>query len=226
MENIRKKLELTTKFIAIFIGISYALGFIIWNIYLQSLGFYPDLFQGRFILTGIIFILVTLSFLGIVLLIKTIFERILPVRIRDYSFFEFKNDFSWAIRFGGLGIIIIIFTFIFSFFIFPTIPGYFGGAKPKLISLIGNEQDITYLKNFSIKNPSTVQTELLCSAYDDSNYIIIILEDRILALKKDLYKGFVSLPNKDYDKYAGECKDTIISNLMGWRILKTDEKND
>ncbi len=220
MKIIEKYLESITKSIAIFIAISYAFGFLIWNIYLQSLGFYPDLFQGRFILTGTVFILMTGSFLGIIFSTKILLEKIFKkVHLKNYLFFEPKNDLLGAIKFGTIGLVIVFYIFTFSFFIFPTIPGYFGGSKPRLISLIGNKQEISYLRDFNIGVASDVQTGLLCSVYDDSNYIIIILLDRIISLKKDLYKGFVSLPNMDYNKYAEECNTTVIGNLMGWRKL-------
>jgi len=220
-KKFESKLEVVTKFIAIFVGISYALGFIIWNIYLQTLGFYPDLLQGRFILTGMLFFVLGISIVSALLFFKESLEKALPSAFSNLTIVKMNKENFDAWKFSFYTTIFIISIFLFSFFIFPKIPGYLGGGQPKFISIIGEEQNIAYLENFGIASASKIQTVLMCSAYEDSDYIVIILADRILSLKKDIYLGFGSLPSVDVDEYVNQCNMVITENLMGLRKLNT-----
>lgn len=213
------KIEVATKFTAMFVGASYAFGYIIWNIYLQTLGFYPDLLQGRFILTGMLFIILAVGVASALFFLKNIFKNALLSFFLKFPRIKMREENLEALQFSFLGVIFGIFLVSFPFFTFPKIPGYFGGGQPRFISVIGEEGDIAYLNNFGIGSASKVQTWLLCSAYEDKEYIVVILEDRILSLKKDRYRGFSSLPSIDIPKYVSQCNMVIADNLMRQRKL-------
>jgi hypothetical protein len=59
------------------------------------------------------------------------------------------------------------------------------------------EEEIGYLQPFGINTVSggPNQTQNLCVAYENKDKIIVLLVDRILELKKDYLKGFISLPS-------------------------------
>ncbi len=219
MQQLLKYLELGIKGTSVFLGASYAFGFLVWNIYLQSLGFYPNLFQGRFILTGTLFILIALGILGCFASIKSLFEWIC-IKCGGKDIVIFKNkEYSFFFRSYIVIVISIIYLFVFSFFMFSQMPGYLGGGKPRLVAIMGDSSEISYLSNFGTGSSYEFQTNIICSPYEDSDQIIVVLSDRILSLNKDLYKGLVSLPNKDENEYVSECNAAIISNMIKWRSL-------
>ncbi len=141
---------------------------------------------------------------------------------RDLYIFNTGGEYSKFARFYFVTVTALAYLLSFSLFVFPHIDGHFGGNKPRLVSIIGNSEDISYLKNFGVPLASSIQTGLLCVAYEDKEYMIVILMDRIISLKKDSYTGFVSLPNKDEGKYKNECTSIIVTNLVKARALKNE----
>lgn len=185
--------ETVTAVAGVYIGLSFSFGFLIWNIYLQRLGFYPDaLFQARYVLTGTLFIFCTIL--------------VLPFLLKNKN-----NKVSVIRRF-------ILWFIFFTFFIFPFLPAWLGGSLPKMVSIISTEEYISYLNKFGIKNGSgsSIQTQNLCVVYEDNNSIITVLEDRILSLNKDRLYGLGSLASSDGYVYQFDCAISINLRLFNF----------
>ncbi|MCF7865307.1 MAG: hypothetical protein K9M11_02270 [Candidatus Pacebacteria bacterium] len=226
MANIEKKIELIGKSLAIYATSAYGLGFFVWNIYLQFLGVTPNLFQGIYILTGTCFILTYIGLYGFAKLIIEIINGLLKFfHITISPIFAEKGEISNFIRFLCTIVVSIFFVYVFSIYLFPANHSYFGGARPKLVSIIANEDQINFLQQFGIKKVSGIQTAIVCTAYEDNENIVVVLEDRILSLKKDEFKGFARLPYDGEYKDIEKCKDTILTNIMGWRKLIIENPN-
>lgn len=200
-----------TKIATVFVSVSFGLGFFMWTIYLSALGFSADnLFQTRFVLTGVLFLLSSLFVLKI-------------LRFLGETWSKGSNYFT----FSGRGInhllrslvFFVVWLLLFVFIVFPWIPAQFGGGYPKAVALVGSREEIDYLGVFGIERASDVQTVPLCYVYEDDSSIILILNDRILSLKKNLYKGFVSLPSVEINKFRKDCNLVVLTNLFGLRNL-------
>jgi hypothetical protein len=167
MKDLKETVEFLTKLIPVTIGASFASGFLIWNIYLQALGFSPDdLFQGRFILTGVLFLHLSLAlfFVGEIIkyLITILFKSLnLGNKILFHGIGSQIHGFC-------LGVIAVLWVLVFSIFIFPQFSPAIGGARPRFISLISSSEEISVLNTFGIQNPpgASFQTALVCYVYE------------------------------------------------------------
>lgn len=185
-------------------------GFLIWNLYLVRLGFYEfNLIQARYIHSGITFLLVFIpSFALFVWIAKHLSMK-----------FQFVKKFFISQIALYFGVILFFYLIIlYTLFIFPRISQAWGGAQPRVLSIIASESDIEYLANFGIKMPSSVITQNLCIAYENQEFVIILLENRVLSVKKESFKGFNSLPAKTRDEMAGFCSRLAV----GWVLNRAE----
>jgi len=158
-------------FIAIpwFIAGLYALGFFIWNFYLSLFGFFEDNFlQTRFLSTGFFAALAIFGFMSVIFSICTFFRC-------GWGWFKKQHLFyrSFIVIFL-LGLEAIVYTL----FLFPWLPQFFGGARPVIISLLGTADQIRYVGNFNLKaaqnaDRPSVQTLPTCLLYQNANYILL-----------------------------------------------------
>ncbi|MGC9610613.1 MAG: hypothetical protein ABSE68_00055 [Minisyncoccia bacterium] len=185
-------------------------GFLIWNIYLVRLGFYEfNLIQARYIHAGITFLTLVTPIIFLILWI---------VRLLSKKFLSITKPGLYAV-YCYFGIVFFLLLIpLYTFLVFPRISQAWGGAQPRVLGIIASEPDIAYLANFGIKNAYPLITGNLCIAYENQESVIILLEDRVLFLKKDNFKGFNSLPAKTRDEAASECS----KRAMGW-ILNQGE---
>lgn len=192
-----------------------ASGFLIWNFYLVRLGFYEfNLIQARYIHSGITFLIISIIILIPYLLIVWV-VKLLLTKIQ----FVKKYYLEITLYFGILLFSVWIITY--TLLIFPFISQAWGGAQPRILSIIASEDDIRYLANFNIKTPSSVITENLCIAYENQDSIIILLENRVLSIKKENLKGFNSLPAKTRDErliYCSRLARSWVLNQGKWNI--------
>ncbi|MBI2055219.1 MAG: hypothetical protein HYT39_03980 [Candidatus Sungbacteria bacterium] len=158
-------------------------GFLVWSIYLYSLGFIiSDLLRARFILTGILFVFITVTFYFFT---KNIIEKVCNL---------FNSSRNKILFYGFLSLFWLL---IYSILLFPRLPLVIGGGQPKALGLIViNEDDIELLKSLDFKfgDGAEHQTENVCVAYDGSENLLILRENRVISLNKSSISGFVSLP--------------------------------
>lgn len=195
-ENTLNILKSISLFISLFSIVAYIAGFFIWNIYLNSFGFMEyDIIQTRFVLTGAVFLILFLLTLLVIDYFINIFKKI---DIKKHIFY--------------ISLIVAIIIIVYANNIFPLIPSVWGGGKPWRLSIISTETEIDYLVNFGIKrgDGSRVQTENLCLAYENKDIVLILLDDRIIEIKKEFIKGFGSLPLTMMEIFS-KC-----SNLSSW----------
>lgn len=218
------------KIFSILFVLSFSLGFLIWNLYLERLGFSEfTIIQTRFIITGLFPIACFLSLSGSFaisqFILNKIFDKFCISRKKEFfniknffpSFFEKNKIFCISLLFY-LGIpVFLILVSLYTYFIFPFIPASFGGGQPRFISLITTEEEIKYLSNFGIiiGIGSKIQTENLCLAYEDEKEIIVLLNNRILKLDKNILRGFGSLPSNKQKFYNLYCSKLARQWLSG-----------
>ena len=209
MDNINRHFNVVKnliEIISLLIGVPYVIGFLIWSVYLFKLGFIESTFlQTRFLVTGFLFLFLLTSFILLLYALKKVFyflirfcmcedtiSRIKTIFLKNNSNF-FSNPFNYLLIFQ----IIVVFLLYFSLYIFPRIHLVFGGGAPRVLALMGTEEEIKYLSDFNLKPAagSKIQTENLCIAYENDNSVIIVGTDRIINLEKNQIKGFISLPS-------------------------------
>lgn len=207
IENKKNLIELIAKSITLFVGVSFALGFLIWNIYLQRLGFFSDdLLQVRYVLTGVSFATISLFIFFSI----PSFGNFIIAKLKSTN----EKNMKWLLISTT---IFVVWVFIFSFIIFPFMPQWLGGGSPRVVSLVTTTQEINYLNKFGIKNGlgSFVQSENICIAYEDKVSIVAILPDRVMSLKKEFIKGFGSLPTLDTTRAKFQCSVAIVVKSTG-----------
>ena len=201
------------KIVSFFAVSALVMGFLIWNLYLVRLGFYEfNIFQARYIHAGIPFLFVAPPVVALLLLLL----RYLLVRVPRIS----KDVRSGIMIYLG-AIFFVLLTILYAFLIFPSFSQAFGGAQPRVLSVIASEQDIDYLASFGIQKSSPIITENLCVAYENQETIIILREDRVLMIKKDDFRGFNSLPAKTRDEAANYCSELAkrwVLNQKVWNV--------
>ena len=206
--------------LTILFAASFALGFLIWSIYLQRIGFLPDeFFEIHFVLTGIFslpaFIIFFLLLVGIFLLVTKLLKYFVQSdKIYKHIVFFLGGVFSvFAIQ-----ILLKILVF-YSINIFPFYPAEFGGAYPRSLSILASEEEINYLSNVGILKAegSKIQTENLCILSEDDNSLVLGLKDRVLRIKKVNIKGFGSLPSSDQQNHKRFCAELVQAILNSAR---------
>lgn len=206
---------------------SYVLGFLIWNIHLNRFGFSEfKIIQTKFIFTGAIAIL----FVSLIAFIIFTISK---------NLFKFCT-INYYKTFISLFFLFIIYIFlIFPFFI----PSWLGGGIPQTLSIIGSEDEINELLKITIPKGegSQVQTGTLCLAYENEDIFIVLLDDRILQLKKENIRGFGALSGEDRKKIRKTCKwisviwlfpkdwwnfEFILNYICGLEGFNCDEMNN
>ncbi len=176
-------------------AVTFAIGYIIWTIYIEAMGFsITQIFQPVFIYSGIVF--------STLCIIASKYINLSKVRYRSVILLSFFI----------LG--------IYSLVIFPFIPRELGGGAPRVMSLIGSTEQIQYLGKFAIPIASEVQTAQLCVLYEDQDNIILILTDRVISVKKEDFKGYVSLPSVQILVQKIECSLLTISYTIPVRVTR------
>lgn len=188
-------------------------GFLIWNFYLFVLGFVEgEILRAKFITTGAFFAI--FSFL-----VFTFFSFLADVIVLFIKWFAriYLKKTEWKKRESrpNSGVqtisLFLLWFFIYTFGIFPSLPLVLGGGQPRSVALIANMEDIRTLSSIDIRLPegSTVQTESLCVVHENSDGIYVLRNNRILMIKNSLYDGLVSLPG--VVKFSNEqlCKRSI-----------------
>lgn len=173
------------------------LGFFIWNIYLYTLGFVEDeIIRARFIITGLLFTVVTLLFLFILKILWKFLNKIY-CHAKDFGwvFIKIKEKTPQA-YFGGVTILLLVWLVFYSVYMFPSLPLVFGGGQPRALSLLAVNDNLKLLKSLEIigGDNASNQTENVCVAYESNNRIIVLRRDRILAINRSVIEGFGSLP--------------------------------
>lgn len=213
-------------FILILPAVALTTGFLVWNIYLYSLGFIEnDLIRSRFLITGASFILISYLLYPILKLFLKLFLisfRCLKEKITLFFSWirnlpkEEPNQKKAKTPKKKLTTYCFLFFFwmlIYSVLIFPRLPLIIGGGQPRAISLIMNEENIKQLVSLQIKltEGGPYQTENVCVAYESTENIIIMRNDRVLSFKKSLIEGFGSLPGK-----RSEFEQTCVAYATTW----------
>ncbi|HSR88933.1 MAG TPA: hypothetical protein VLK22_00845 [Candidatus Udaeobacter sp.] len=202
-----------------FLGLAFIIGFLIWNFYLYGLGFKEDnIIQTRFVLSGVIFIILAL-------LLFFIIELLYNLSLIGINFFRRtkfkKNKIIKSLTlndiFTGI-IILIVCIFLYVILIFPFIPSGLGGGAPRVIEVLTDKINMVDLTKLGIQpaESSEIQTQQLCVAYENDSTQVILLSDRILHLKKDKYYGSAYLPGVSQLVSNNYCK----KNAKYW-LLKS-----
>ena len=180
--------------------IFYGLGFIIWNQYLIPFGFFEyNLLQVRFLGAGSLFVLV----LFIVMVIVDVFIKLFGFKISGFVF-------------SLILFLLAVFLFYpFQYLIFARIPQWLGGARPIPTTILGSEQQISYLGALGVKvaanaeGKNSIQTGLVCLVYQNDRYILFqtinlseSVKVRNVPLSRDQFIGFSSVDPK---LSAGGC---------------------
>ncbi len=173
------------------------MGFLIWSVYLYTFGFTGnELFQSQYIITGVVFLLISLVILGVVTTLidiinwiaKKIPSYFIPTKLDKYVREKMKIP---------LYIFVILSWFLFYISqLFPLIPYTIGGGQPRVLSLITTNENMKTLNSLQIAigDGATYQTENVCVVYQDSKQIYILRRERVLAINQSLIEGFGSLP--------------------------------
>jgi hypothetical protein len=168
------------------------IGFFIWKIYLYTFGFdSSDLLRGQFILTGMLFVIISVVIVLCAYKFIKIFSRIAFYfdSILLCTFLKEKLIF--------LSIFLIIIWFLFyTLQIFPLLPLYVGGGQPRALSLIAKKENMEILGSIQVTNAEGAQNQTLnlCVAYEDNQRFYVIMSDRLLAIDKSLTNGVASVP--------------------------------
>ena len=192
---------------------SYLLGFLIWSVYLARLKFVElDLLQGRYILTGSVFILclvIASAFLvSIYVTLNLVFfpliEKLKPTLTKFKVFLKdvfalLRKNFTYLHKFQYSVILLLIFfilLILYAQYLLPHIPVALGGAQPRAISLIAKKETLDFLQHLDIPTAkgSNEQTNNVCVVYEGPKYLIVIRENRVITLDKGLIIGYGALP--------------------------------
>lgn len=204
------------KYFVTFTVLSYVLGTIIFNIYLNSINIAEfDLLKLRYMFVGFTFILLTAIFPLLYWGIK----KILGKKTADETEkAPKKKNTLWTELL--VVVLLIPWTVVYSTKIFPEIPAGFGGAKPETVRLIGDPETIKEL-NELIAFETGVDVETLPFQYATEKSKLAIganvkILDRntdryVLILTKDLYLSSTSNVAKELLE-SGEVKSFESSN--------------
>ncbi len=165
-ENLKKiSIKFIENPIPIFVLIIYILGFLIWNYYLNSFGFFEyNIVQLRYFSAGLLFVFVCLiPFLVFYIFLVRFIHKTTPLIILRL-------------------VLVALFLWWSIYFVnhfFPQIPQYWGGIRPLPVSIIGSQEQIIFLSNFNIlpaengSSSPSVQTKAVCLVYQNDDYVLI-----------------------------------------------------
>lgn len=210
-----EKIESIAKIITCIFGLAFIFGFLIWNTYLYGLGFKEDnIIQTRFIFTGISFLIISTPLILFTIFILNLIKKINKTLIR-YSLQYF--------------LLILGFTYyiIFVYAIFTRLPIVLGGGRPRGLSIMAEPNTLSYLEKFgiSLADGSTTQTVNTCITYENDKHVIIILDNRVMQINSDEFKGLISLPgiSVGLSRNCSEAARQWIKKTIRFEFL-SDEK--
>jgi hypothetical protein len=193
--------KIKAEHLTVLLLVCYLFGFVFWNSFLGGYGFFEvNLLQTRFLSAGFFFILPILAAL---LFHKKGVKYLLGSRV-------------------FLGLVILYFL-IYGVFLFKKTSQALGGAKPIVVTILGQPDQISYLEKFNIRSVSDVeppvQTEPVCELYSNNDIIIIGVSNietrngmlgksqRVITLHQNEISGIQSLDlpteEKIYDVVCG-----------------------
>lgn len=209
-----KYLTQLTKITYLLFLLFFASGFLIWNTYLARFGFQEyEIIQTRFVLTGFFFYFISFIVFIILnliwLLLKPLFLPLIKLFITKTLLLKLKQ--IQTPRFYLMFIPLFFIALVgYAYLLFPMIPMSLGGSHPEILSILATENEIDYLSKFGIKKGerSEIQTENLCLAYQNKDTFIILRNDRVLQFKKEIIKGFGSIPDdsKERKEFIKFCR--------------------
>jgi len=206
------------KYFVTLLMIFYVVGTFVFNIYLTSLNIFEfELLKLRYMFMGFTFsIISSLPFLLFLALHKVAWKLKHGKKKRTK-----RKKTLFQKRFEQIAILILIpWTALYAWYIFPTIPSGFGGAKPIVARLIGVQEKIKQINETIAfetgvpydKLPFEQLTQGSNSAVGANVMILDRNKDRIfLLLTKDLYLSSTSNLAKNLIE-SGKNADTIQTN--------------
>lgn len=169
----------------------YVAGFFAWNSYLAHFAFFEyDILQTRFISAGA---LILVPLIGVCLIWN------------KFNLWFFKLNIKNQLAFY------IVYVIIFTYIVFPFIPGYFGGASPSLVSIVAETNTLNALKSMSLLHSDGVESIRGCKIYENHDLLIIGFQaNNIVYISQTVF-----LPNKI------ESSGVRVLHISKERILAT-----
>lgn len=184
--------------------LAYIFGFIAWNYHLSNYGFFEyNLFQVRYLSAGFL----PAAALTVIFLINNLIKRFKKI---IFCFF--------------VVVFLLLYYFIYVRNIFPNLPPYFGGAKPFVISIIANPEQIKMLENFNIESTpnagdkDSVETIKVCNLYQNNEFVVIGVADKDILCKAEKTTEIVNF---------AQPKRVIIlnrNNISGFSIVSVSNR--
>lgn len=209
MQKVVTFLENLVKIFGLVFILSYGIGFLVWNYHLSRYGFFEtNILQSRFLSAGLLFLL----FFSIAALVLYL---IVIKCVKSDAYLKY---------FYYLLFLFFIYFYIFGNYIFPSVPQSFGGTRPFIKWLIADSAEIKFLDNFEIEpepngQNESVQTKPICEIYNNNDIIIVGatsddgISARILAIKKDIVKGYQAVPPGQVDSVMSQRCDGFFPRL-------------
>lgn len=189
------------------------LGFLIWNAYLYTFGFVEgDVLKAKFILAGFTFSLATLYLVVFLTQVFYALKKGWKILLRFTKFIcspvlqipilravinqEHLRYVYQLFLISFFTLLTLFWLWFYSFYLFPIIPTFLGGGQPRSISLLVNKENMSLLTSLQVKtgDGADFQTENLCVVHENDNIILILRDDRVLAIDKSRLFGIGSLP--------------------------------
>lgn len=170
-ENKINYIDKIIKYSSALLLLAYIFGFITWNYHLSNYGFFEyNLLQVRYLSAGFLPALVLIVIFLITNLIKRFKKAIVCLFIVAF---------------------LPLYYFVYVRNIFPNFPPYFGGAKPFVVSIIANSEQIKMLENFNIEatpnagDKDSVETIKVCNLYQNNEFVVIGVADKDILCKAE-----------------------------------------
>lgn len=195
------------------------IGYMIWNVYLFTLGLTEEeIIRGKFILAGGLFVVISIISLGIIKIflffvrvchvyIKVLMRSICNIISRYVKVGKPDKDLVSSVKEDKLPnritfnriTLTFVWFFAYTLFLFPILPEVIGGGHPSALALIASKEDMLVLNSLGIPlGPgATYQTQLVCIFNQDSKNVYIFVVDRVIIIDRSLVQGFVSLPGQN-----------------------------
>lgn len=161
-----------TKYLSALLLLAYIFGFIAWNYHLSNYGFFEyNLLQVRYLSAGF---LPALFVLIIIFLITVLIKR-----------------FKKVIFCSFVVVFLPLYYFVYVRNVFSNWPPYLGGAKPFVVSIIANPEQIKMLENFNIESTrnasdkDSVETIKVCNLYQNNEFVVIGVADKDILCKAE-----------------------------------------
>lgn len=184
------------KYVVPLSALSYILGTLIFNTYFYNLGISEfDLIKLRYMLVGVMFVVLTGGFLGLLYSLKKLVTRNRSEENQDRATKKFR------IIEISLLVLFLPWVVVYALYLFPLLPSAFGGAKPEFVRLIGEEETMRQLNEMIAFetgiDPTTLPLEKLNENSNLAAGANVKVLDRnservVLVLTKDIYLSTTS----------------------------------